>query len=105
MSIPSERKNPSFIDALIPVVALIVMLGGSVYFFGNSSASGPNQIALLLASAVAIIIGVKNGFSWHDIEQAMVKGVSISLGAIFILLAVGALIGTWLLSGTVPSMI
>ena len=39
MSIPSERKNPSFIDALIPVVALIVMLGGSVYFFGNSSAS------------------------------------------------------------------
>ncbi len=52
-----------------------------------------------------MIIGLKNGYSWADIEQAMVKGISLSLGALLILFSVGALIGTWLLAGTVPSLI
>jgi NhaC family Na+:H+ antiporter len=105
MSTSTNTRAPSFIDALIPVLSLIIMLSAAVYFFGDNSAGGPNQIALLLASGIAMLIGIKNGFKWPDIEQAMVKGVSISLGAIFILLAVGSLIGTWLLSGTVPTMI
>lgn len=101
----NQYKVPSFLDALIPVISLIIMLSAGVYFFGDNSAGGPNQISLLLASGIAMLIGLKNGYKWIDIEKAMVKGVSISLGAIFILLAVGSLIGTWLLSGTVPTMI
>ena len=98
-------KAPSMIDALIPLIALVIMLTASVYYFADNSSYGPNQIALLLAMGITIIIGLKNGYKWHDIEKAIVNGISISLGAILILLAVGALIGTWLLSGTVPTMI
>lgn len=98
-------KTPSMLDALIPLVALIVMLTASVFYFSDNSSYGPNQIALLLAMGIAIVIGLKNGYKWQDIEKAIVNGISISLGAILILLTVGALIGTWLLSGTVPTMI
>lgn len=104
-TIITEKKLPSFLDALIPVISLVIMLSASVYFFGDNSAGGPNQIALLLASGIAIIIGLKNKHTWAEIEKAMINGISISMGAIFILLAVGSLIGTWLLSGTVPTMI
>jgi NhaC family Na+:H+ antiporter len=54
---------------------------------------------------IAVVIGLKNGHSWDDIEKAIINGISLSLGAVLILLAVGSLIGTWLLSGTVPTMI
>ncbi|WKE67369.1 Na+/H+ antiporter NhaC [Gallaecimonas kandeliae] len=98
-------KTPSLLDAVIPVVVLIAMLAASVQLFHDNSSSGPNQIALLLAAMVAAIIALKNGHQWMDIEKGIVKGISISLGAVLILLAVGALIGTWLLAGTVPSLI
>jgi len=98
-------KAPSMIDALIPLLCLITLLYFSVQFFHDNSSFGPNQIALLFSMGVAIVIGLKNGYSWKSIEKSIVKGVSISLGAVLILLAVGSLIGTWLLSGTVPTMI
>ena len=101
----SEHKAPSMLDALIPLIALIFMLSGAVFYFGDNSTGGPNQIALLIATGIAVVIGLKNNYKWADIEKAMVNGISISMGAIFILLAVGSLIGTWMLSGTVPSMI
>ena len=105
MSEPIQPKAPSLLDSLLPLVALVVMLTASVKFFGDSSSFGPNQIALMLAMGIAIIIGLKNKHTWASIEKAIVNGISISLGAILILLAVGALIGTWLLSGTVPTMV
>lgn len=101
----NNPQAPSLLDALIPLLALIVMLTASVSFFADNSSYGPNQIALLLAMGIAILIGLKNGYAWKSIEKAIVNGISISLGAILILLAVGSLIGTWLLSGTVPTMI
>lgn len=102
---PRQIKAPSFIDASIPLLVLIVLLALAVYLYGSDSSYGANQIALFIASGVAVIIGLKNGYSWNDIEQAMVKGISLSLGALLILFSVGALIGTWLLAGTVPSLI
>ncbi len=98
-------KEPSMLDAFIPVISLVVLLATAVVYFGNDSSYGPNQISLLLAMGIAAIIGIKNGYRWHDIEKAIISGISISLGAVLILLAVGSLIGTWLLSGTVPTMI
>ncbi|MBU2976900.1 Na+/H+ antiporter NhaC [Alteromonas sp. C1M14] len=98
-------KDPSLLDALIPIVALVIMMGGAVYLFSDDSSFGPNQIALLLGTGLAAIIGMKNGHRWKDIESGIVKGISMSLGACLILLAVGSLIGTWMLSGTVPTLI
>lgn len=109
--VPSEiepvktMKAPSMLDAFIPVICLIAFLAIAVFYFGNDSSYGPNQIGLLVAMGIAIVIGLKNGHAWHDIEKAIVSGITLSLGAILILLAVGSLIGTWLLSGTVPTMI
>jgi Na+:H+ antiporter, NhaC family len=98
-------KQPGFLDAALPLLVLVVLLSASVYLFGDNSSYGPNQIALFMATAVAVIIGLKNGYRWSVIEKAMVKGISLSLGAVLILLSVGALIGTWMLSGTVPTLI
>ncbi|ASP49575.1 Na+/H+ antiporter NhaC [Cognaticolwellia beringensis] len=105
MSDPQSMRQPSMLDSLIPIVVLICLLIAGVTFFGDSSSSGPNQIALLLATGVAAVIGLKNGYKWRAMEKAIIHGISISLGAVLILLAVGSLIGTWLLSGTVPTMV
>ena len=100
-----QIKQPTLFQALIPLVALVIMLASSVYFFGEDSSYGPNQIALWIAAGIACIIGFKNGFSWEQIEKGIQEGISVALGAMLIILAVGSLIGTWLLSGTVPTLI
>ena len=105
MSETSTHRAPTMLDAAIPIIVLILMLAAAVLYFGDNSSYGPNQIALLVAMGLAIIIGLKNGAQWQEIEKAIIRGISLSLGAILILLAVGSLIGTWLLSGTVPTMI
>lgn len=100
-----EQRTPTIMQASLPLLALIVMLGLSVYLFGEDSSYGPNQIALWIAAGVAIAIGFYNKFSWAEIEDGIKEGISVALGALLIILAVGSLIGTWLLAGTVPSMI
>ncbi len=89
----------------MPVGLLVALLAASVYFFGDGSSSGPNQIALVLAAAAATIIGLRNGHTWQSIERGISQGISVSLSALLILLVVGALIGTWILAGVVPTMI
>ena len=101
----STTKAPSLVDALIPVVSLILMLGLSVHLFGSDSSSGPNQIVLTIGAAIAAIVAIRNGHRWKDIQKAIVAGIGTAMGAIMILLSVGALIGTWLMAGTVPSLI
>ncbi|MEC8374921.1 MAG: Na+/H+ antiporter NhaC family protein, partial [Pseudomonadota bacterium] len=100
-----ELKTPSLLDAMLPIVALVIMMGSAVYLFEDNSSYGPNQIALLLAMGIAAIVGMKNGYRWKTIEKGIVDGISMSLGACLILLAVGSLIGTWMLAGTVPTLI
>ena len=70
--------KPSLLDAITPVVILITMLAGTVYVFGLDS-FGPNQVALIMAAAVAAMIGIKNGHSWKEIEQGMID-TSVSTG-------------------------
>lgn len=101
----STPRAPSLLDALLPVLLLIVLLFFSVRLFGSDSSYGANQIALLLASGLALIIGLRNGHRWDDLEEGLIHGISLSLKAVLILLAVGALIGSFILSGTVPAMI
>jgi NhaC family Na+:H+ antiporter len=98
-------RAPSLAQSLIPVVVLVGLLAASVYLFGDGSSGGPNQIALILAASVGIIVGITNGFTWKEIERGIVHGISLSLGAVLILLVVGSLIGSWILAGIVPTMI
>ncbi|SDP97423.1 Na+/H+ antiporter NhaC [Ectopseudomonas guguanensis] len=98
-------RSPSLLDALLPIGVLVVLLGLSVYLFGDGSSSGPNQIALMSAAFVAGLVGLKNGLRWAEIEEGILAGIHMAMKANLILLAVGALIGTWILAGTVPTMI
>ncbi|MCE7863738.1 MAG: Na+/H+ antiporter NhaC [Bacteroidetes bacterium CHB5] len=101
----SESKKPSFLQALIPILILIALLTINVVVLGNDAISGANQIVLLLASGVAGIIAFRCGHSWEHIEVSIVKSISSAMGAMLILLTIGSLAGTWLLSGIVPAMI
>ena len=100
-----HHKNPTMIDAIAPIVVLIIMLSFSVYLYGDDSSYGANQIALILSAGIASIIAIKNGYTWKEVETGIVKGIGMGMRAILILLAVGALIGTLIMSGTVPAMI
>ena len=99
------KKQPTLLLALIPIAILILLLTINVVVLGNDAISGANQIALLLASGVAGIISFRLGYSWDEIEGSIVKSISSAMAAMLILLAIGSLSGTWLLSGIVPSMI
>jgi len=101
----NKEKNPSIIDALIPMLFLVGMLSLAVYLFGDDASWGPNQIALTFSSLIAALIGLKNKFSWEEMAKGVGESINQALPAIFILLAVGALIGTWVMSGTVTTMI
>jgi NhaC family Na+:H+ antiporter len=101
----SEPRTPSLLDSIVPLAVLIPMLALSVYLFGADSSGGPNQLVLLFSAAVASVVAVKNGHAWSDIEHAIVGGIATAMRAILILLCVGALIGTWMMAGTVPAMI
>ncbi|MEX2177998.1 MAG: Na+/H+ antiporter NhaC [Gemmatimonadaceae bacterium] len=99
------KRAPTIWQALTPVVVLIGLLAASVFLFGDGSSAGPNQIALMLAAGIGIIMGLRLGYSWKEIERGIVHGISLSMGAILILLVVGSVIGTWILAGVVPTMI
>ena len=101
----STGRAPSLAVSFIPVIVLIGLLAGGVALFGDGAAGGPNQMALILAAGVGIIIGVAHGNTWKQIEDGIVHGISLAMGAILILLVVGSLIGSWILAGVVPTMI
>ncbi|WND03963.1 Na+/H+ antiporter NhaC [Temperatibacter marinus] len=98
-------KQPSMLDALIPVLFLILSLAASVYLYGEDSSYGPNQIALVMSAAIAGLIAYKNGLKWDALQEGLTAGIQMAMGAILILFCVGMLIGSWMLSGTVPTMI
>jgi NhaC family Na+:H+ antiporter len=66
---------------------------------------GPLQVALLLSAAFASLVALKNGYTVAAVADAAIGGVTSALGAVFILLAVGALIGTWNMAGTIPTIV
>jgi len=101
----TQAREPTLLQAVLPLVFLFTLLALSVYLFSDDSSYGGNQIALLLAAGVAMIIGRYNGMAWPVIQEAVINGIAISATAILILLAVGALIGSWILAGVVPTLI
>ena len=111
---PEVRQNEAIIDppalsiweALMPVFALVLMLFFNVFFiYGDNALGGSNQFILLLGAAVAALIGFKNKVSYNQMMEEVANTIKSTSGAILILLMVGALSGTWLISGIIPSMI
>lgn len=100
---PSERIG--LVEAIIPVASLVILIGLSYFLFGDAGAAGPNQIALVVATLVAIWVGWRRGHSLEVLREAAVASVASGIGAMFILLAVGSLIGTWAMSGTLVAMV
>ena len=98
-------KQQSFVSALTPIIFLIGLLSLNVFLYGDNALGGANQLALLLAASLAAIIGVRNGFNWKEILNGVSKSISSTTPAILILLLIGSLAGTWLISGIVPTMI
>ena len=96
-------------EALIPVFALIGMLAYNVLFAYNgpddNALGGSNQFILLLGGAVAAIVGYFNKVSFHKMLDEVANNIKSTASAILILLMVGALAGTWMVSGIIPSMI
>lgn len=101
----TENKELNIWEALIPVVALVGMLGYNVFVFGDEALSGSNQFILLLGGGVAAIIGFFNKVTFARMLEEVSENIKSSAGAILILLMVGALAGTWLVSGIIPAMI
>ena len=101
-----ENRELNLLEALIPVFALVIMLFYNVFFvFGDDALSGSNQFILLLGAAVAAIVGFYNKVSYKQMMEEVAENVKSTSGAILILLMVGALAGTWLISGIIPTMI
>lgn len=100
-----ENNELNIWEALIPVFALVAMLAYNVYVFGDDALSGSNQFILLLGAAVAAIVGIKNKVPYKQMMVEVAENVKSTTGALLILLMVGALAGTWLVSGIIPAMI
>lgn len=98
-------REPSLLDAVIPMVTLVVLIGGSLILFGLDALDGPIQVALVVCAMIAALVVLKNGHSWASVQASSQRAISSITSALFILLAVGALIGTWNLSGTIPTLV
>jgi NhaC family Na+:H+ antiporter len=98
-------RPPSLLDAVLPVIVLIGLIALTIALFGISATDGPLQVALLLSAAFASLVALKNGYTSAAIADAAIGGVTTAMSAIFILLAVGALIGTWNMAGTIPTVV
>ncbi len=99
-------KKPGLFLSIIPLISLISLMIINVILFGDSSTGGPNQLALLVAAAVSTIIGISSlKINYEKIEEGMVKSITSSLAPCLILLMIGSLIGIWIISGIVPTII
>ena len=98
------KRQPTLFEAIIPIVFLIVLLSFNVILF-EDTLEGSNQIALMTAAALAGLIGLRMGFNWTEMRHQIVKSISTAMPAILILLLIGALAGTWLISGVIPALI
>ncbi|MCF6365386.1 MAG: Na+/H+ antiporter NhaC [Bacteroidales bacterium] len=101
----SSQKTPSLFQSFIPIIFLIILLSLNVIIWKDATLDGSNQIALLLAAAVGTIISFRLGADWEKIRKNIVKTIGKAMPAILILLLIGALSGTWLLSGVIPAFI
>ena len=95
-----EKRKIGLVVSLIPVIFLILTLTLVIGIFKQEA-----HIPLILASAVASSIAIYYKHSWKEIQEGMLLGIHLAMGAMLILMIIGVMIGTWILGGIVPSMI
>lgn len=95
-----EKKKPTFFLAVLPILAMILLLGVGYAVMGLSP-----EVLMLVSAAVAAVIAVALGYTWDDIMNSIVGKLSKTMPAIFILIIVGFLIGSWMIGGTIPMMV
>src|SRR5690606_28848432 len=78
-------RDPSVVDAVVPLVTLVVLIGGSLALFGLAALDGPLQVALVLCAMVAALVALKNGHSWEEIQASGQRALSSITSAVFIL--------------------
>lgn len=100
-----ETPKLSLRAALIPVLILILLLSYNITVFGDDALAGSNQFMLLIAGAIAALVGYRNKISYKFMLRKITENLGSVTSPILILLFVGALAGTWLLSGIIPAMI
>ena len=99
------KINLSLTESLFPIILLIIFLSFNVYVYGDDAMGGSNQFILLIGAAAGIGLGLFKGFIFKNMMSQVAENLKSVTGAIVILLFVGALSGTWLISGIIPSMI
>ena len=95
-----QKRDPYVWESLISILALIAAISLAIVKYESDA-----QIPILIGVVVASLIGLKVGFSWKEVERGMLDGITNSLQAIVILAIIGILIGTWILSGVVPTLL
>lgn len=95
----------TLLEALLPLVVLIFLIIMNILYLPHDTLDGANQLALIVSAAVAIIIGLFRNVKWSKIQEGIINTISSSLQAILILMMIGALAGSWLISGVVPLLI
>lgn len=100
-----EHSKPTFWEAIMPIIVLVGLLYYNVVIYSDEALGGANQFVLILAAGIAAIIGMRRGYTWDDLLKGIVNSIKAALPAILILLMIGSLAGTWLISGIVPAMI
>lgn len=102
----STKRFPSPLVSFLPIIILICMLVATISTFGSDSLNGGSQVSLLVTTAVCIFIGMAfYRIPWKDYELAITNNISGVATAVIILLIIGALSGTWMISGIVPTLI
>ncbi|AXR06325.1 Na+/H+ antiporter NhaC [Salinimonas sediminis] len=96
-----QRATPSLLLALTPVFLTLIILGTQIFYFGVFEPHIPLAIGVALASLVGIYLGL----TWEDIRAGIFKVIHVALPAVSVLIVVGMIIGIWIASGTVPTII
>ena len=101
-----KSKIPTPVISLIPLFVLVALLAMVIPIFGGDALLGGSQVSLLIASSVCVGIAmIKYNYKWSSLEEGMAKNIKKVTPAIIILLLIGAISGTWMLSGVVPTLI
>ena len=98
-------RQPTLTEAVISVAVLIALIATTIVLFGTAATDGPLQVALFTSAVIAGLMALRLGHRTAHVSQAVVGGISSAMQALFILLAVGALIGTFNMAGTIPTIV
>ena len=106
MKLFRKGANPSTLVSLLPFVFLVAALSVVIYVFGTSALDGASQVALLFAAGFTVVLSmVLYRVSWKVFEEAILDNITSVGTSIVILLLIGAVSGSWMISGVVPTMI